>query len=130
VVGREIVELRHDFVAFRPAAGGAFNHGESQIGGQAMSTRDQLPPVTTRSLGSVLRAAVRHRGVQVAGALWVIGHIVVLWLARGSLPFDRPAVAHLPFASQMAVPTFTLIEIFVLMVLTFLLTRKAVIPAA
>jgi hypothetical protein len=58
----------------------------------------------------------------------VIGHIVVLWLARGSLPFDRPAVAHLPFASQMAVPTFTLIEIFVLMVLTFLLTRQRVIP--
>jgi hypothetical protein len=57
-----------------------------------MSIRDQLPPAAT--LGSVLRAVVRHRGVQMAGALWVIGHIVVLWLARGSLPFDRPAVAH------------------------------------
>ena len=92
------------------------------------SVRDQLRPVATPSLGSVLRAVVRHRGVQVAIALWVVGHIVVLWLAGGSLPFDRPAVAHLPFVSQMAVPTFTVIEIFVLMVFTFLLTRTRVIP--
>jgi hypothetical protein len=60
--------------------------------------------------------------------LWIIGYIVVLWLARGSLPFDRPAVAQLPFAVQMAAPTVGLIEIFVLMVLAFLLTRKRVIP--
>jgi hypothetical protein len=80
------------------------------------------------SLGSVLRAVVRHRGVQTAVALWVIGHVVVLWLARGSLPFDRPAVARLPFASQMAAPTIVLIEIFVLMVVAFRLTRTRVIP--
>ena len=84
------------------------------------------PP--SQSLGSVLRAVVSHRGVQTAAILWVIGHIVVLRLARGSLPFDRPAVAHLPFASQMAEPTIVLIEIFVLMLLTFLLTRGRVIP--
>ena len=76
----------------------------------------------------MLRAVVSHRGVQVAVALWIIGYVVVLWLARGSLPFDRPAVAQLPFAVQMAAPTVGLIEIFVLMVLAFLLTRKRAIP--
>ena len=76
----------------------------------------------------MLRAVASHRGVQTAVALWVIGHRVVLWLARGSLPFDRPAVAHLSFASQMAVPTVGMIEIFVLMVLAFLLTRTRAIP--
>jgi hypothetical protein len=76
----------------------------------------------------VLRAVVGHRGFQGAVALWIIGYVVVLWLARGSLPFDRPAVAQLPFAVQMAAPTVGLIEIFVLMVLAFLLTRKRVIP--
>ncbi len=81
-----------------------------------------------QSLGPVLRAVVSHRGVQTAIALWVIGYIVVLWLAHGSLPFDRPSLAHVPFAIQMAAPTVTLIEILVLMVLTFLLTRKRVIP--
>jgi len=49
------------------------------------------------SLGSLLRAIVSHRGVQTAVILWVIGHIVVLWLAHGSLPFDRPAITQLPF---------------------------------
>jgi hypothetical protein len=76
----------------------------------------------------VLRAIVRHRGVQIAAALWVVGYGVVLWLAHGSLPFDRPAVAHLPFASQLAAPTVLIIEILVLMVVAFLLTRQRVIP--
>ena len=96
-----------------------------------MSVRDPLPPThaaATPSLRAALRAVVSHRGVQVAVALWIIGYVVVLWLARGSLPFDRPAVAQLPFAVQMAAPTVGLIEIFVLMVLAFLLTRKRVIP--
>jgi hypothetical protein len=52
----------------------------------------------------------------------------VLWLADGSLPFDRPAVAKLPFALQMAAPSITLIEIFVLMALVLLLTRRRFIP--
>jgi hypothetical protein len=96
-----------------------------------VSVRDPSPPThaaATPSLGAVLRAVVSHRGVQGAVALWIIGYVVVLWLARGSLPFDRPAVAQLPFAVQMAAPTVGLIEIFVLMVLAFMLTRKRVIP--
>jgi hypothetical protein len=60
--------------------------------------------------------------------LWIVGNVVVLWLAHGSLPFDRPAVARMPFGLQLAAPTIGMIEIFVLMVLVFLLTRKRVIP--
>ena len=94
-----------------------------------MSVSDQLPPTiagASPSLGSVLRAVVGHRGVQTAVALWVIGYVVVLWLAQGSLPFDRPAVAQRPFALQMAAPTIGLIEIFLLMVLAFLLIAYVV----
>src|SRR6266498_3145991 len=101
------------------------------LGGPAMSAREQSPPTHaagTPSLGSVLRSVVSHRGVQTAFALWIVGYVVVLWIARGSLPFDRPAVARLPFASQMAAPTVGLVEIFVLMVLAFLITRKRAIP--
>ena len=79
-------------------------------------------------LSSVLRAIVNHRGVRIAVAAWVIGYVVVLWLARGSLPFDRPAVAHLPFAVQVAQPIIGMIEIFGLMLLAFFLTRKRVVP--
>jgi len=97
----------------------------------AVSVRDQSTPtlsVPTPSLGSVLRTTIRHRGVQAAVALWVAGYAVILWLGQGSLPFARPAIARLPFALQIAAPTIGLIEIFVLMVLAFLLTRKRVIP--
>jgi len=96
-----------------------------------MSIGDQSPAAriaAPASLGSVLRTIVRHRGVQATVVLWVAGYAVVLWLAQGSLPFDRPAIAGLPFALQMAAPSVTLIEIFGLMVLAFLLTRKRVIP--
>jgi hypothetical protein len=79
-------------------------------------------------MSSVLRAIVRHRGVQATAILWVVAYVLVLWLARGSLPFDRPAVARLPFTVQIAAPTVTMIEIFMLMALTFFLTRKRIIP--
>lgn len=96
-----------------------------------MSVRDPSPPAyaaTTASLGTVLRIIVGHRAVRVAVALWLLGYALVLWLAQGSLPFDRPAVAQLPFALQLAAPSITLVEIFVLMVLAFLLTRRRAIP--
>jgi hypothetical protein len=79
-------------------------------------------------MSSVLQAIVRHRGVQATAVLWVVAYVLVLWLARGSLPFDRPAVARLPFTVQIAAPTVTMIEIFMLMALTFFLTRKRIIP--
>jgi hypothetical protein len=52
----------------------------------------------------------------------------VLQLAHGALPFDRPAVAQRPFAVQLAAPTIGMLQIFVLMVLTFIITRKRVVP--
>ena len=96
-----------------------------------MSLGDPSPPTrsaTAPPLGAVLRSVVHHRGVQTAAALWVVAYLIVLWLAQGSLPFDRPAIAQLPFVVQMAAPSITLVEIFVLMALVFLLTRKRVIP--
>jgi len=96
-----------------------------------MSTSGQSPlplVATSATLSSVLRAVVKHRGVQTAVACWVVGYLIVLWLAHGSLPFDRPAVAHMAFASQLAAPIVGMIEIFALMMLAFLLTRRRVIP--
>jgi hypothetical protein len=75
-----------------------------------------------------LRAIVNHRGVQIAAILWILSYAVVIWLAQGSLPFNRPAVNQLPFAVQLAAPSVTLIEIFALMAVTFFLTRQRVIP--
>ena len=58
----------------------------------------------------------------------MVGYVVVLWLAQGSLPFDRPALAALPFSLQLAMPTIGMIEVFILMVVTFLLTSTRAIP--
>jgi hypothetical protein len=110
----------------RPATPATLSHL-----GPVMSANDHSPPMKATavpSLGSVLTAIANHRGVQVTAALWVISYLIVLWLAQGSLPFDRPAVSQLPFALQMAAPSITLLEIFVLMGLVFLLTRRRVIP--
>ena len=38
--------------------------------------------------------------------------MAVLLLAGGFLPFDRPAIANMPFIQQVALPSFGLIEIF------------------
>jgi len=80
------------------------------------------------SMRTILRTIVGHRGVQSAAALWLVATALVLWLAQGLLPFDRPAVARFPFAWQVAAPSITLIEIVVLMALVFLLTRRRLIP--
>jgi len=96
------------------------------------ASRD-LPPTPTStpaaaaSVRALLRSIASHRGVQATAALWLLATLLVLWLAQGSLPFDRPAVAGFPFAWQVAAPSITLVEIFVLMALIFLLTRRRII---
>ncbi len=96
-----------------------------------MSGAVPQPPArdaSASSLASALQAIVRHRGVQTAVALWVCGTILALWLAHGSLPFDRPAVAKLPVAMQVVGPSVALIEVGVLMLVAFFVTRGRVIP--
>lgn len=74
------------------------------------------------------RLVLRHRGMQASLLLWVGGTGLVLLLAHGSLPFDRPSLAGLPFAAQVAAPTLGLIEILGLIGLTLALTRRRAIP--
>jgi hypothetical protein len=49
-------------------------------------------------------------------------------LADGRLPFDRPALASMSFAQQVALPNLGLIEIFALMAVIYALTSRRVIP--
>lgn len=87
-----------------------------------MSVSNELPPYRAAakvSLSLVLRAIVRHRGVQAAVAIWILMYLVVLMLADGSLPFDRPAVAKLPFALQIAAPRNTALSLMVVLLQYF-----------
>jgi len=61
-------------------------------------------------------------GAGVAG--WLALNLLVLELARGLLPFDRPLMAHMPFALQVAMPTLGLVEQLALMGLAWRITRR------
>jgi hypothetical protein len=68
------------------------------------------------------------RSVQIALIAWIAAYSAVLLLADGHLPFDRPALAKIPFALQVAAPTITMIEVFVLIGAVYWLTRRRTIP--
>jgi hypothetical protein len=72
--------------------------------------------------------AIRHPAVLTAIALWIAAHGAVLLLAGGRLPFDRPALAGIPFAVQLAAPTLGMIEICLLMGMVHWLTRRRPLP--
>ncbi len=54
---------------------------------------------------------------------WAALNLGVLALAQGYLPFDRPNLAHMPFALQVAMPSLGLVEQIALMGVVWLLTR-------
>jgi MFS family permease len=76
----------------------------------------------------IARVSVLHPAGMVALALWTIANLAVVILARGSLPFDRPAVASMPFVTQVALPTLGFLEIFALMGVVYAITRKRTPP--
>jgi hypothetical protein len=75
----------------------------------------------------------RERSVQAAAVLWVACSLAVVPLVRwsdskGTLPFQRPAMHGVPITAQVIAATVQLLFVFVLMVLTWLLTRRRQIP--
>jgi hypothetical protein len=59
---------------------------------------------------------------------WLVLNATALLLSGGVLPFERPALAALPFAVQMSFPTVGLIEVLLLMGVVWWLTRRRAIP--
>ncbi len=76
----------------------------------------------------VLQRLALHPAVQISVAAWIAAYGLVLLLAGGRFPFDRPALAGIPFALQLAAPTIGMIQIFLLLAIIYWLTRKRVIP--
>jgi hypothetical protein len=80
---------------------------------------------------SSLTNLARQRSVQVATAVWVGCSLAVFplsGLSGGKLPFNRPMLAGVPTAAQVLTCTFQLLFVFLLMALTWLLTRRRQIP--
>jgi hypothetical protein len=74
------------------------------------------------------RGTVLHPAAQTAAVLWIAATVAVILLAQGFLPFDRPALAGVPFAQQVALPTAGLVQVGILMTVVYALTRKRAVP--
>jgi hypothetical protein len=82
----------------------------------------------TRTVQGRLGSLLRQRSVQLVIALWVLANVLVVVIARGNLPFDRPAVADVPFANQIVFVNLAMVEVLALIAVTWWLTRKRHIP--
>ena len=78
--------------------------------------------------GRFIHNVLLRPAVLVAAILWIVANVVVLLLANGRLPFDRPALASMSFAQQVALPSLGLVEVSLLMTVVYALTSRRVIP--
>jgi hypothetical protein len=69
-----------------------------------------------------------ERSVQIAWLVWLIANVLILVIAQGSLPFNRPALAGQSFAEQVISANLGLLEIFLLMGIVYALTYKRHVP--
>src|SRR5271163_3969065 len=76
----------------------------------------------------VLRRLALDPTVRIPVAVLVPANGFALLPAGGRLPFDRPALAGIPFAVQMAAPTIGMVQILLLLALIYWLTRNRVVP--
>ena len=84
------------------------------------ATIPQTPPPVGRSW---LAGLLAERSVQLALVGWALASALILVIARGSLPFDRPALAGQSVAIQVVAANVALLEVFGLMAVAYLLTR-------
>lgn len=91
---------------------------------QAPSTPAKTRPRQRRWLASLLR----QRSVQVALAGWAAANLVILTLADTTLPFDRPSLADRSLTQQLLDANLALLEVLLLIGVTYLLTRNRTIP--
>ena len=63
-----------------------------------------------------------------AAGLWVVCSVAAVLLAGGTLPFDRPMLHGAPVVRQVVAATVALAFALLIMAVTWLLTRKRVIP--
>lgn len=71
---------------------------------------------------------LKYRSVQLALAGWVVANAVVLIMANGHLPFNRPLLEHTSFEEQLISANVAMVEVIALIALTVLLTHRRVVP--
>jgi hypothetical protein len=82
---------------------------------------------TKAQSGSWFVNLLRERGVQVALGLWALCVIAIFPLSHGTLPFNRPRMAGMPFRVQVIAQAIPIVP-FILLGVTYFLTRRRSIP--
>ena len=87
--------------------------------------RPQSHPPHARSWVGRLLA---EPSVRITLLAWLAANVAVVLLARGHLPFQRPAVAGRSYLGQLLAPNVAMLEVLGLIAVAFALTRNRVIP--
>jgi hypothetical protein len=96
-------------------------------GDQYATTQPPQAPPPTRPARSWLARLLTEPSVQLTVIAWLAANLAVVLLARGHLPFPRPAL-HAPYLTQLLSPNVAIVEVLALMAVAFALTRRRVIP--
>lgn len=89
------------------------------------------PSFPGRSVPHVWTAVARlvaQRSVRLALVGWLLANLIVLLLGRGTLPFDRPRMAGATGGDQVIASNLAMLEVFLLMGITWALTRRRDLP--
>lgn len=85
-------------------------------------------PGTSPALRQLPRRLLRRRSVQLAFLGWLTINVVLIALAGGHLPFHASSLAHPPAVTAVLKADAMLVEVFALMVVVHLLTRRRSVP--
>jgi hypothetical protein len=93
-------------------------------------TATQAPPPAPpdRRARSWLGRLLAEPSVRITVLAWLAANVAVVLLARGHLPFERPAVQGRSYLAQLLAPNVAMLEVLGLIAVAFALTRKRVIP--
>jgi hypothetical protein len=100
---------------------------DHEVDRQASTQPPQAAP-PTRQARSWLARLLAEPSVRITVIAWLAANVAVVLLARGHLPFHRPSLHGAPLVTQVLSPNLAIVEVLVLMAVTFALTRKRWIP--
>jgi hypothetical protein len=83
------------------------------------------PPPRQRSW---LAKLLSERSVQITLIAWLVANALILAIAQGELPFDRPALEGSSFLFQVVSANLLPVEVILVMGVVYALTRKRMVP--
>jgi len=93
-----------------------------------MTNLQSAPGTPSLKPGSWLTGLLRRRSVRIAVGVWVLTNVALVALAGGRLPFHASSLAEPPATGQILQTNAMFLEVFALMGVVQLLTRRRRVP--